>query len=223
MPTEDAYSSGHLVLSHFGTCKCSNVETNLPWSFDHPSILLFLPCPKVIILFLGQHLVQGLHYFLNNFFHLQFMWPSSISIYQTNYSPTGKYKLTKRWNNSELQRWTSGATLRIFSKLYVVLSKLYDIPVGFVTPPLFWGCVMLYLRSSKVAVGQYRMICLVLLKFKHNILFKKVTHNILVYRQVQIIVAVTCVLYISYIIEYKEFWGFLVDFMLLKRKKILKP
>ena len=36
------------------------------------------------------------------------------------------------------------------------------------------------------------------------ILFKKVTHNILVYRQVQIIVAVTCVLYISYVIEYKE-------------------
>ena len=33
---------------------------------------------------------------------------------------------------------------------------------------------------------------------------KKVTHNILVYRQVQIIVAATCVLYISYVMEYKE-------------------
>ena len=32
MPTEDAYSSGHLVLSHFGTCKCSNVETNISWT-----------------------------------------------------------------------------------------------------------------------------------------------------------------------------------------------
>ena len=32
------------------------------------------------------------------------------------------------------------------------------------------------------------------------ILSKKVTHNILVYRQVQIIVAVTCVLYVSYVI-----------------------
>ena len=32
MPTEDAYSSGHLVLSHFGTCTCSNVETNLSWT-----------------------------------------------------------------------------------------------------------------------------------------------------------------------------------------------
>ena len=30
MPTEDAYSSGHLVLFHFGTCMCSNVETNPP-------------------------------------------------------------------------------------------------------------------------------------------------------------------------------------------------
>ena len=49
MPTEDAYSSGHLVLSHFGTCICSNVETNLsrtclvsgPLNFEHPSVLLF--------------------------------------------------------------------------------------------------------------------------------------------------------------------------------------
>ena len=40
---------GHLVLSHFGTCMCSNVETNLSWtclvsgllSFEHPSVLLF--------------------------------------------------------------------------------------------------------------------------------------------------------------------------------------
>ena len=39
------------VLSHFGTCKCSNVETNLSWtwlvsgllSFEHPSVLLLLP------------------------------------------------------------------------------------------------------------------------------------------------------------------------------------
>ena len=49
MPTEHAYSSGHLVLSHFGTCMCSNVETNLSWTclvsellnFEHPSVLLF--------------------------------------------------------------------------------------------------------------------------------------------------------------------------------------
>ena len=46
----DADSSGHLVLSHFGTCMCSNVVTNLSWtcrlvsgllSFEHPSVLLF--------------------------------------------------------------------------------------------------------------------------------------------------------------------------------------
>ena len=39
-----------------------------------------------------------------------------------------------------------------------------------------------------------------------NIIYssKKVRHNILVYRQVQIIVAVTYVLYISYVIEYNE-------------------
>ena len=38
-----------LVLSHFGTCMCSNVETNLSWTclvsgplnFEHPSVLLF--------------------------------------------------------------------------------------------------------------------------------------------------------------------------------------
>ena len=32
MPTGDAYSSGHLVLSHFRTCICSYVETNLSWT-----------------------------------------------------------------------------------------------------------------------------------------------------------------------------------------------
>ena len=49
MPTADAYSSGPLVLSHFGTCMCSNVETILSWTclvsgllnFGHPSVLLF--------------------------------------------------------------------------------------------------------------------------------------------------------------------------------------
>ena len=49
MPTEDAYSSAHLVMSHFGTCICSNVETNLSGtclvsrhlSFEHLSVFLF--------------------------------------------------------------------------------------------------------------------------------------------------------------------------------------
>ena len=39
MPTEDAYSPVHLVLSHFGTCMCSYVETFL--SMEHPSVLQF--------------------------------------------------------------------------------------------------------------------------------------------------------------------------------------
>ena len=40
MPTGNAYSSGHLVLSHFGTCECFNVEDqyllNLScfWTFE---------------------------------------------------------------------------------------------------------------------------------------------------------------------------------------------
>ena len=49
MPSEDAYSSGHLFLSQFGTCMCYNVGTNLSWAclvsgllnFEHPSVLLF--------------------------------------------------------------------------------------------------------------------------------------------------------------------------------------
>ena len=64
MPTGDADSSGHLVLSHFGTCMCSNVETNLsrtclvsgPLNFEHPSALLFCSssffiCITIILLY----------------------------------------------------------------------------------------------------------------------------------------------------------------------------
>ena len=55
MQTEDAYSSGHLVLSHFGTCMCSNDESNLSrtclvsglLNFEHPSVLLFCLYSKV--------------------------------------------------------------------------------------------------------------------------------------------------------------------------------
>ena len=41
MLTDDAYSSGHLVLSHFGTCKFSNVETNLSWTCLVSGLLSF--------------------------------------------------------------------------------------------------------------------------------------------------------------------------------------
>ena len=69
MPTGDAYSSGHLVLSHFGTCKCSNVETNISWtclvsgllSFEHPSVLLFLlPSSTVDLSWLIRSVMRAL-------------------------------------------------------------------------------------------------------------------------------------------------------------------
>ena len=43
MPTGDADSFGHLVLSHFGTCMCSNVETNLSWTCLVSGLLNFEP------------------------------------------------------------------------------------------------------------------------------------------------------------------------------------
>ena len=71
MPTGDAYSSGHLVLSHFGTCMCSNVETNLSWTclvsgllnFEHPSVLLFcfVYQEKVCIVFYIAFKQYGTH------------------------------------------------------------------------------------------------------------------------------------------------------------------
>ena len=49
MPTEDANSSGPLVLSHYGACMCFKVDTNLSGtsldsgrlSSEHPAVLLF--------------------------------------------------------------------------------------------------------------------------------------------------------------------------------------
>ena len=80
MPTEDAYSSGHLVLSNFGTCKCPNVETNISWtclvsgllSFEHPSVLLFfLPmgtncAPLLADIFLYSHEAEFIQSLLSN-------------------------------------------------------------------------------------------------------------------------------------------------------------
>ena len=43
------------------------------------------------------------------------------------------------------------------------LSKLYDVPVGFVTIPLFWAVYCFNCGRRRVAVARYRMICLVLL------------------------------------------------------------
>ena len=61
------------------------------------------------------------------------------------------------------------------------------------------------LKCSKWWKSIYIPSIIIELQIRHvNILFKKVTHNILVDRQIQIIVAVTCVLYISYVIEHRE-------------------
>ena len=69
MPTVDAYSFGHLVLSHFGACMCSNVETNLSWTclvsgllnFEHPSVLLFCSVQLAVYRSMCRysHLIQG--------------------------------------------------------------------------------------------------------------------------------------------------------------------
>ena len=42
------------------------------------------------------------------------------------------------------------------------LSKLYDVPVGYVTPPYFEAEYCLFCGRQRVAVARYRMICLVL-------------------------------------------------------------
>ena len=42
------------------------------------------------------------------------------------------------------------------------LSKLYDVPVGFVTPPYFEAIYCLFCGRQRVAVARYRMICVVL-------------------------------------------------------------
>ena len=48
------------------------------------------------------------------------------------------------------------------------LSKLYDVPVGFVTPPSYFAALYCFICGRRrVAVVRYRMICLVLI-FKLN-------------------------------------------------------
>ena len=46
------------------------------------------------------------------------------------------------------------------------LSKLYDVPVGFVTPPPYFEAeYCLFCGRRRVAVARYRMICLVLTNY----------------------------------------------------------
>ena len=50
----------------------------------------------------------------------------------------------------------SGASLH-------TLSKLYDVPVGFIPPPSFDAVYCFICRRRRIAVARYRIICLVLL------------------------------------------------------------
>ena len=47
------------------------------------------------------------------------------------------------------------------------LSKLYDVPVGYVPPPYFEAEYCLFCGRRRVAVARYRMICLVLFSEGH--------------------------------------------------------
>ena len=100
--TEDAHYSGHLVLSHFGTCKCSNVETNLPWtclvsgllSFEHPFVLLFyFYCLSVILWFLrGSENNKPFPQKSAWIFSYPFLWQNLIAI---SFEP---YKRLHTWH-----------------------------------------------------------------------------------------------------------------------------
>ena len=55
---------------------------------------------------------------------------------------------------------------RTFGAPLHTLSKLYDVPIGFVSP--FFEAVYCYIYGRRrVAVARYRMICLVLTKYSH--------------------------------------------------------
>ena len=60
MPTEDAYSSGHLVLSHFGTCKCSNVETNVSLACLASGLLRVSNIPRYFCCCFGKTSLKNL-------------------------------------------------------------------------------------------------------------------------------------------------------------------
>ena len=76
MPTEDAYSSGRLVLSHFGTCMCS--KTNRSWTclvsgllnFEHSSEFLFCLIAWLRAALCCHYLVSFIH-FSNTFLRME--------------------------------------------------------------------------------------------------------------------------------------------------------
>ena len=102
MPTEDAYSSRHLVLSLVGTCKCSNVETNLSWtclifgllSFEHPSVFLFFAFVALfwfilIPYYFGIHISRLRSAFLSDILH--FMIFMGVKGFYTKYRKKAHY------------------------------------------------------------------------------------------------------------------------------------
>ena len=118
MPTEDAYSSRHLVLSHFGTCMCSNVETNLSWTclvsgllnFEHPSVLLFCLLSYIFMSNLQksktQNLVEGASPYLGDI----------IAIENPEFEIKNKdsfYDIYTSLNGIQLTIWTM-FTFRVF-------------------------------------------------------------------------------------------------------------
>ena len=67
----------------------------------------------------------------------------------------GPQKLLASLMRNYFPKWPSGAPLH-------TLSKLYDVPVGYVTPPPYFEAeYCLFCGRRRVAVARYRMICLV--------------------------------------------------------------
>ena len=85
-------------------------------------------------------LVQLLHYILKCIY-LEWRWLFGPFIYMLIKLFGWLSKLFASLVRNYFPKRPSGAPLH-------TLSKLYDVPVAFATP-LFWGCVLLYLRSPK--------------------------------------------------------------------------
>ena len=75
------------VLSHFGTCMCSNVETTLSWTclvsgllnFEHPSVLLF--CLRLFGYLRSTSEIRRMFIYLFIFSHLWFFLFLNIEIF----------------------------------------------------------------------------------------------------------------------------------------------
>ena len=126
-----------------------------------------------------------------------------------------KHYLQQKFSRKVLVPQTTADFTLMVSKSYVPFTCKFPIVMYFVlilhwrcrSKPNFYVLVTTKLVKNFVQVSDFSL----QYSWKNSkksviltILSKKVTHNILVYRQVQIIVAIICVLYISYVKEYKE-------------------